>query len=253
MSKDIVSYTISDMEKLAVSIAKSGLFGISKPEEALSLMAIAQAEGLHPAIAARDYHIIKGRPSLKADAMLARFQASGGRVEWHSYTDECCDATISHPQGGTIRVMWDMQRVKKAEIQNDTMYKKYPRNMLRARVISEGIRTVYPGVCVGVYTPEEVDSFEPVKSPMAKWAETPPPPIVIDQKPEEKVDRLKTAYEELLKRLNSCTNKDSVTALVAKNKSLLLALYEHMPELHEKLSMEVNRHKEAFDLSDAAE
>ena len=31
--------------------------------------------------------------------------------------------------------------------------------MLRARVISEGIRTVYPGVVVGVYTPEEVSDM----------------------------------------------------------------------------------------------
>jgi hypothetical protein len=32
--------------------------------------------------------------------------------------------------------------------------------MLRARVISEGIRTVYPGVAVGIYTPEEVNDFD---------------------------------------------------------------------------------------------
>jgi hypothetical protein len=36
--------------------------------------------------------------------------------------------------------------------------------MLRARVISEGIRTVYPGCVVGVYTPEEVGDFEPRSS-----------------------------------------------------------------------------------------
>lgn len=161
MSNAIVPF--SEMQQLAKSIAASKLFGIKTPEEALSLMAIAQAEGLHPAIAARDYHIIQGRPTLKADAMLARFQASGGKVEWHTYTDDQCDATLSHPQGGTVRVMWDMARVKKADIKNSAMYSKYPRNMLRARVISEGIRTIYPGVCVGVYTPEEVDAFEPQK------------------------------------------------------------------------------------------
>ena len=33
--------------------------------------------------------------------------------------------------------------------------------MLRARVISEGIRTVYPGVLNGFYTPEEITDMQP--------------------------------------------------------------------------------------------
>ncbi|MCX7689084.1 MAG: hypothetical protein N2045_14060, partial [Fimbriimonadales bacterium] len=41
-------------------------------------------------------------------------------------------------------------------------WEKYPRAMLRARVVSEGVRTVFPGVIVGLYTPEEVRDFEPV-------------------------------------------------------------------------------------------
>jgi hypothetical protein len=67
-----------EMKGMADAIAKSKLFGMQTPEQVLALMAIAQAEGLHPAMAARDYHIIQGRPALKADAMLARFQSAGG-------------------------------------------------------------------------------------------------------------------------------------------------------------------------------
>ena len=62
---------------MANAVAKSGLFGVKTPEQAMALMLIAQAEGNHPAIAARDYHVIQGRPALKADAMLARFQQAG--------------------------------------------------------------------------------------------------------------------------------------------------------------------------------
>ena len=35
--------------------------------------------------------------------------------------------------------------------------------MLRARCVSEGIRSVYPGCVVGVYTPEEIQDFKPSK------------------------------------------------------------------------------------------
>jgi hypothetical protein len=46
--------------------------------------------------------------------------------------------------------------------------------MLRARVISEGIRSVYPGVIVGEYTPEEVGDFREVQA--TPIIDVPPPP-----------------------------------------------------------------------------
>ena len=45
---------IADIERMAVAVAKSGLFGMKTPEQAIALMLIAQAEGMHPAIAARE-------------------------------------------------------------------------------------------------------------------------------------------------------------------------------------------------------
>lgn len=146
--------------RLAESFARSGLFGIKTPDQALALMALCEAEGLHPAIAVRDYHIIQGKPALKADAMLARFQAAGGRVRWTAMTDERVAAEFSHPSGGTVEIDWDKQRAITAGFWGKDNWKKFPRPMLRARVISEGIRTVFPGVVVGVYTPEEVQDFD---------------------------------------------------------------------------------------------
>lgn len=152
MSSAIVP--VQEVEKMAQAICKSGLFGMKRPEEAMALMLIAQAEGRHPALAARDYHVIQGRPALKADAILARFQESGGKVEWLQLTDEVCEARFTHPQGSAV-ISWDLARAKKAELGGRDMWKKYPRQMLRARVISEGVRTVFPGVVVGVYEVEE--------------------------------------------------------------------------------------------------
>lgn len=151
---------VADIKMMAQAVVGSNLFGIKTVEQAMSLMLIAQAEGMHPAIAARDYHVIQGKATLKADAMLARFQAAGGKVDWLVLSDEKVEAKFSHPQGGSATVDWTPERVKKAEI-SSAMHKKYPRQMLRARVISEGVRTVYPGCVVGVYTPEEVDDFAP--------------------------------------------------------------------------------------------
>ena len=88
---------VADVERMAVAIAKSGLFGLKTPDQALALMLIAQSENMHPASAARDYHIIGGKPSMKADTMLARFQAAGGIVRWVENTDTRCAGEFVHP------------------------------------------------------------------------------------------------------------------------------------------------------------
>ena len=159
MSTELVPY--SQIERMAAAVAKSGLFGMKTQEQALSLMVLAQAEGVHPMIAARDFHIIEGRPALKADALLARFHQAGGKVEWHTLTNDKAEATFSHPQGGAVTLDWTIQRAQAAGLANRNTWKSYPRAMLRARVISEGVRTIFPGVAVGTYTVEEVQDMAP--------------------------------------------------------------------------------------------
>lgn len=152
-----VVYSMSDMERMAQSIVKSGLFGVKSVDQAITLMLVAQAENLHPATAARDYHVIQGRPALKADAMLARFQQAGGKVEWESYTDAKVSGNFSHPQSPKpVLIEWTIEMAKKIGLANKDNWKNYPRAMLRARVISEGVRTCYPAIATGIYTPEEV-------------------------------------------------------------------------------------------------
>ena len=155
-------YPMSDIGQMAEVMAKSRMFGFRSVEEAVSLMLIAQAEGNHPAKAAQEYHVIQGRPALKADAMMARFQRAGGTVEWEEMTDESVSAYFSHPKScpKPVRVDWTMERAKTAKLTGKDNWQKYPRQMLKARVISEGVRMTFPGVTVGLYTPEETEDFD---------------------------------------------------------------------------------------------
>ena len=150
-----------DIERLAASVAKSGLFGMKTTDQALALMMIAQAEGLHPALAARDYDIIQGRPAKKAEAMQRDFLMAGGKIEWHALSDTIADATFAHPQGGTVRISWDIQRAAAAGLASKDNYKKFPRQMLRSRTVSEGVRTVWPLATSGMYVPEEAGDIRP--------------------------------------------------------------------------------------------
>ena len=160
---NLVAY--SEMEQMATAIAASGLFGMKDKNSVLALMAVAQAEGLHPATAARDFHIIQGRPALKADAMLARFQNAGGKVEWKEYTDDKVTGVFSHPNGGNLAVTWTIEQATKIGlVKPGSGWQKFPRAMLRSRCISEGIRSVFPGSVTGFYSPDEVENFESTTS-----------------------------------------------------------------------------------------
>lgn len=189
--------SVADIERMSMAVAKSGMFGVRTPEQAMSLMLIAQAEGLHPAIAARDYHVINGKPALKADAMLARFQTAGGKVEWLDFTDDKVSARFTHPQGGSVVVDWTLERARRAGVSNNPTWAKFPRAMLKARVISEGVKTVYPGVAVGTYTVEEVRDM--TSAPMAYTdADTASDPVESIMQSVD-MDALKRAYMDAVK------------------------------------------------------
>ncbi|MGH6829557.1 MAG: hypothetical protein ACREDG_00150 [Methylocella sp.] len=153
MSSDLVP--IGEIERMAAFVVKSNLFGLKTIDQAIALMLLANAEGLHPATAALDYDIIAGRPTKKARAMLRDFLRNDGKVKWHRRDDQFASATFSHPAGGSVEIIWDLARAATAGLAGKEMWKKYPRQMLHARAVSEGVQATFPGATGGMYTPEE--------------------------------------------------------------------------------------------------
>lgn len=153
---------ISEVKQMAEATIKSGLsFGLQNIDAALALMLICQSENLHPMQAVRRFHIIKGRPAMRADAMQAEFQRAGGTVHWLERSNTCCRATFEHSSGGKLTVCWTLEDAKSAGLTSNESWRRFPRQMLAARVISEGVRAVLPAIICGMYTPEEItDSFE---------------------------------------------------------------------------------------------
>jgi len=179
----------------------------------MSLMLISIAEGRHPALAARDYDIIQGRPAKKSEAMLRDFLQSGGSVEWHELNDDIADATFSHPQGGKVRITWDMDRAKQAGLAGRDMFRKFPRQMLRSRVVSEGIRTTCPMATSGMYVPEEVVEFDTpkqikVEKPVLKIEE--PEVITAEIVEEAPVEAPEAPVNDALTQLQSLMWSDDI-------------------------------------------
>lgn len=230
----VQNYSMTDLEKMATTMVKSRLFGIENIDQAVTLMLVAQSEGLHPAMAARDYHIIQGRPSMKADTMLARFQQAGGRVEWTDYTEEKVAGKFSHPQSPLpVLISWTMEMAKRIGLAGKDNWKKYPRAMLRARCVSEGVRATYPAIAAGIYTPEEVQDFQPASGTLggALTATTLKQSAVVAETASEvrrlaDEDKLWDAYQ----LMESITDPDERLALVAMLPSRIKSVLNTMAD-----------------------
>jgi len=158
---------MQNLQTLGTEFAKSGILGVSNPSQGLIVALTCYTEHISPIEFARTYHIVNGRLSMRADAMQAQFLRQGGRIRWLTSTNEKCEAIFSHPEYApegvtlslTIEEMVDSGVAVDGRGQLKQTWKSFPRQMLRARIVSEGCRMLTPGIVAGIYTPEEVSEF----------------------------------------------------------------------------------------------
>ena len=91
---DRISDPMSAIKTLGLSIFKSGIFGLDKPEQGEILAMQCMVEKKSPLELARTYHFIQGQLAIRSDALLAKFHQAGGTVEWGDRTDERVTATF---------------------------------------------------------------------------------------------------------------------------------------------------------------
>ena len=176
---DKIANPLDAIKAIGQSIAQSGLFGCTKQEQGEILAMQCLAERKPPLELAKTYHLIDGKLAMKADAMLARFQEMGGRVDWKIRTDKCVTAIFSM-NGSTAEIVATMDEYiangvaigKDGKSIKDN-WKKWPKRMLTARAISEGVRLIGPQVCFGTYTPEELDTNDNVTKTLQVIEEDP--------------------------------------------------------------------------------
>ena len=155
------NYSIAELETMSKKVAQSNFLGTRNESEIFTLFMIAQAEGKNPVQASMEYSIIQGKPALKSQATLIRFQKAGGKIEYIKRDDTECKIKFSHPQAGELTVSWTLETANKAGLNlNRDNWKKYPRQMLAARCIAEGVRALYPACLDGLYLVEEVQDFD---------------------------------------------------------------------------------------------
>lgn len=168
----------NELQQMGRALHASGLFPSFKSEaQAIGLLMLAQAEGVHPVMATRKFHIMHdGKPTMRSDAMLAGYRAKGGKVRWKTAADDKTAQVGEWEFEGTTTVIgFTMAEAIAAGYTTATPkpgsgWARDPAAMLRARTISRATRMLTPEVVVGLYTPEEVEDFAPEGAAPAKAA-----------------------------------------------------------------------------------
>lgn len=149
---------------------KSGIMGVATPGDGAVVALTCMCEGITPLEFAKTYHIINGRPSMRADMMHAKFRGAGGKVTWINMGDDgkAAEATFEF-DGQSAQIKYTIEDAKNVVGDKldkpDSNWKKDRGAMLRARLITKAIRILAPELIAGVYTPEELEDSGAVSSP----------------------------------------------------------------------------------------
>lgn len=158
----ITPKTLAEAKELATTLAGARTIPEALQKSPADVLAIVMAGaelGLAPMQSVRALVLIKGKPTLSADAM-------GALVK--SRRDVCEYLVVKHSDGE--RATYETKRVgdpqptvlgfTKAEATaaglNGDNWRKFPAAMLRARALSAICRAVYPDLLLGVYDPDEL-------------------------------------------------------------------------------------------------
>jgi len=162
MSESNALVPLADTMQLGKVLAASGFFQDARGEAQAVVKVLAGRElGFGPVASMTGINIIQGRVSLSANLMASAVKRSG-RYDYavREMTDDVCDIEFFENRGGERpwRSIGISKFTKSDALRAGTKnMDKFPRNMLFARALSNGVRWYCPDVTGGpVYTPEEL-------------------------------------------------------------------------------------------------
>lgn len=166
-----VIHKVEDLMSIGHMFEQSGMFGCSQQGQGMVLAMTCIQEGMTPLQFIERYHIVEGRPSMRADAMLARLLELGGSYEVVARDPD--RASIKATFRGatyTSTLTWlDAQnepftKDRSGKVKNNWASPRSRMQMLWARVVSDAVRVVCPLANFGSYTEEEIRDMVPTPS-----------------------------------------------------------------------------------------
>ena len=160
--------SMAEMATAGQLLAQSGMFGVSNAAAGFVVVATCQQQGISLMEFNRTYHIVQGKPTMRADAMLAEFRKRGGKVTITENSTERAAAVFAF-EGEKYDWEYTIEDAKRTGDALDgkgsikDMWRKRPEDMLWARLVSRSIRKLAPEIVSGIYTPEEMQDAQPAQ------------------------------------------------------------------------------------------
>lgn len=156
----ITQLPITEIMSIGKAFAESGMFADTKSAaQAIVKIQAGQEIGIPPFAAMTGIHIIQGRPTIGAGLIASRVKGSG-KYDYRviESTELVCVIEFFQGKDSIGKSTFAIDDAKKAGTKN---LDKFPKNMLFARAISNGVKWFTPDVFSGpVYVPEEMPPIE---------------------------------------------------------------------------------------------
>ena len=187
---EIQKINTTDIMSIGKAFAESGMFtDIKSAAQAMVKIIAGQEIGIPPFASMSGIHIIQGKPTIGAGLIASSIKGSGKydfRVVEHS--EKICSIEFFQGKESLGISTFTIEDAKKAGTKN---IDKFPKNMLFARAISNGVKFYTPDVFSGpVYTPEEMEQ------------------VTVDAPVEVLPD-----YDDVIEAINNAADKAELTSL----------------------------------------
>ena len=155
LSDPIQPTTLAELQTFAQHAAKSNLCGMTE-SQALILAMRGRDLGFSYSQALAAFHVIKGKPVLSADAMVAVCLQSGECEYFQAVEQTNTRAVWEAKRKGrpAARYEFTIEDAKAADLMSD-MYRKHPKRMLSARAKAYLARDLFPELLMGLVDEDE--------------------------------------------------------------------------------------------------
>lgn len=154
----VTQLPLDQIINIGKAFAESGMFADTKSAaQAIVKIQAGQEIGIPPFAAMTGIHIIQGKPTIGAGLIASRVKGSGKyNYKVVEATELKCSIDFYQGKDKIGNSTFTIEDAKKAGTKN---IDKFPKNMLFARAISNGVKWYTPDVFSGpVYTPEEMQA-----------------------------------------------------------------------------------------------
>ncbi len=160
VSGTLTVQTMDDLARMADMLAKSGYFKDAREAAQAGVKVLAGLEmGFGAFASMTGIHLIEGKPSVGAN-LLAQAVKRSGRYNYRVVTHTDAECLIAFFEAGEKigESSFSMRDAQAAGVAGRGPWKSYPKAMLFARALSQGVRWHCPDVLGGTtaYVPEEL-------------------------------------------------------------------------------------------------